>query len=211
MATLSDGNFTGLRTSLGEWLHRSDLSNTDLGNFIWLFEKDFNASLRVKGMEAQTTIASTSGYLPHPSDWQAWKNITIAVGNLRYQLNPMSEEQWNNLEGLTGVAQPRGYVVRGDRTYLVAAPDSSGYSYQTTYYQGVTNLSGSASTNWLLTKFPMVYLYGSLLQAQAFAQDDREISKWEAAFNSGMSNVLVESQRASFGGGTLQITPDRFY
>lgn len=211
MATLSDGNFTGLRTSLGEWLHRSDLTSTDLGNFIWLFEKDFNASLRVKGMEAQTTIASVSGYLPNPADWQAWKNITIVVGTLRYQLNPMSEEQWNNLEGFTGVDRPRGYVVRGDRTYLVASPDSTGYSYQTTYFQGVTSLSGTAATNWLLTKFPQVYLYGSLLQAQAYAQDDKEIAKWEAAFNAGMANVLVESQKASFSGGTLQIIPDRSY
>ncbi len=213
MATLSDGNFTGVRTSIGEWLHRTDLTNTDLGNFIYLFEKGFNTECRLRNMEAQTTIPVTTGYLAHPSDWQGWKSIKVVQGGLAYPLKPMSEEQAAEVFGRWNPpGAPQGYVVRGDRTYVVPEPLSVQYSYETTYYQGVPALGPSNTTNWLLTAYPMLYLFGSLVEASNFVPaNDDAVAKWQAYRDSWFSKVELASQKASFSGGIPQILPDRWF
>lgn len=210
MATLSDQNFTGLRASIGDWIRRGDLTNTDYGNFIYLFEKDFNATLRVRGMEEETTIASTVGYLPHPTDWQAWKTISIVSGTTKYHLHPITEEQAASTYYDSDTDRPQGYVVRGNKTYLIPYPDGT-YSYVTTYYKGVPQLGASSTTNWLLNQFPQCYLYGSLLQGQAFVADDVQVQKWLAAYNASMDNVTQESQKAQFLGGVPAMKPDRYF
>ena len=168
MATLSDGTYTGLRASLGDWLHRADLTNTDLGNFVYLYEAEFNTAMRIRKMEAQTSIVITSNYLAHPSDWQAWKSLKISHGGILYALTPISEENAGRIYGDSYLALPQGYVVRGDRTYLYPEADAT-YTVLTTYFQGVPSLSAN-STNWLMNKFPQAYLYGSLMQASQYVE-----------------------------------------
>jgi uncharacterized Rmd1/YagE family protein len=51
LATYSD-----LKTSLANWLNRTDLTSEISGDFIVLAEKDFNSKLRVRKMIAQSSI-----------------------------------------------------------------------------------------------------------------------------------------------------------
>lgn len=208
MATLSDANFTGLRTSLGEWLHRSDLTDTDLGNFIFLFEKEFNREMRVRNMEAETTIASVSGALPNPSDWQEWKNITFVQNGDNYQLSAVSEEEANMLYGTKTPGTPQAYVVRGSNTVIAPAPDSSSYSYKTRYFQGVPALSGSATTNWLLNAFPDCYLHGAMAQASAFTYEDQRALGWKAIKEETFDKIKKMAKRQSFSGGVPVMRAD---
>lgn len=212
MATLSDKNFTGLRTSCGDWLHRSDLTNTDLGNFIFLAEAEFNTEMRNRNMEARTTIGVTSGYLPHPSDWQEWKTIVLVKGSERFTLDPISEEVATLLYGQAADdSMPRGYAVQNGRTYIYPDEAVTSYTYETVYYQGITNLSGSASTNWLLNQYPQAYLFASLLQATGFEGDDARIPIWKSGRDEAMDKIEKASKRASFSGGVMQMRPDRVY
>ena len=48
--------YTELKTSLANWLNRSDLTTEIADDFIKLAEADFNSKLRVRSMVAQTTI-----------------------------------------------------------------------------------------------------------------------------------------------------------
>jgi hypothetical protein len=208
MATIRDANFTGLRTSLGEWLHRSDLTNTDLGNFIWLAEAHFNTEMRDRGMEASTTIPVTSGYLAHPADWREWKSISLVSGNTRIPLQPLSQEQVDLVYGSAYGQIPAGYVINSDRTIIVPGATGS-FSYETWYYQGVPALTASATTNWLLTKYPQAYLYQSLLEAVGFTSEDDRIPLWKAGVDEALNKIAIASQNARYSGAVLQSRPDR--
>lgn len=209
MATLSDGNFTGVRASLGDWLARSDLTNTDYGNFIYLFEKEFNTEMRLRGMEGQTTPGVTSGYIQHPSDFLQWKSLKVVEGGKEYALGALTEENAAYDYGLSFPDRARGFVIRGDKTYIY--PIGATGTYTGVYFQGVPALNASNTTNWLLTKYPQLYLYGPLLQAQAYVSNPDKIQLWNIAFEQAKAKVFTESQRASFGGGLPTMRPDRFY
>lgn len=212
MATIADKNFTGLRTSIGDWLHRNDLTNTDLGNFIFLAEAEFNTEMRNRNMEARTTIGVTSGYLPHPSDWQEWKTITLVQGSQRFALDPISEEVATMLYGQAADdTMPRGYVVQNGRTYIYPSQAVTAYTYETVYFQGIPNLSGSVTTNWMLNQYPQGYLFASLLQATGFGGDDDRVGLWKSGRDEALDKIDKASKRASYSGGIPQMRPDRVF
>ena len=66
---MSLADYTSLKAAIAsDWLHRSDLS-TAIVDYITLFETEFNSEVRHREMEAQTVLASTAGYLLHPTNW----------------------------------------------------------------------------------------------------------------------------------------------
>lgn len=203
---MSLADWTGLTASIGSWLHRAD--HTSIApDLITLAEQDFNDELRARQMETQTSLTITSGYLAHPSDWLEWKGIEVTTAKGTHRISPDSEENVSdNQVGITS-AEPYQYVVRGDRTYIRPAPDSSSYAYPTLYYAKVPALSASQTTNWLLTRYPGAYLLGSLAHAKAFLEDE----VWEYFNNQAQKmrdRINYDSRRSSKGRQALTMKSD---
>ena len=49
-------NYSELKSSIANWLNRSDLTTEIAEDFIVLAEKDFNSKLRIRSMVTQTII-----------------------------------------------------------------------------------------------------------------------------------------------------------
>lgn len=198
---MSLADYTALKTAVAtDWLHRTDLTS-QAADFIALFESDFNSSMRVRQMEAQTSVTSTAGYLLHPANWLGWKEVRGTVGSVPYELNPVSDEiAVARTAGVSGIS--RYYKPTGSRTYLYP---STGGTFAAKYYEGVGLTSG---TNWLLTAYPGAYLYGSLLQATAFIGDDPRIPLWQAMYADIMGKIAKDSKRTEYGGQVLRMNPD---
>ncbi len=211
MANISDGNYTGLVDSVQAWLHRADVTDPDVDNFIHLFEADFNARLRMRNMEAQTTIGATSGYLPHPPDWLEWRSIYRVQGQFTEALLPVSNEGAAVDYGYSYLSDPRGYRVVGDRTYIAPAPGSGAWSYVTIYSQQVPALSTTQTTNWLLTNYPHIYLQGCLFWAGDYLQDDQKAQKYDQLMNRTLDQLKITSERSKYEGGVAYMRPDRWY
>jgi len=60
-------------------------------------------------------------------------------------------------------------------------------------------------TNWLLTLAPDVYLYGALLEAAPYTQNDNRIQVWGAGFSSALDSLNRLGMASSFNAGPLQI------
>lgn len=200
-------NYTSLLTAVGtNWLHRTDMTSV-IPDFITLFESDFNANVRIRQMERTTSIGSTSGYLIHPSQWRDWKQLTYMSGGYRYNLQPISEEQAVIQTGDEPATDPRYYKVRNDRTYLYPSPSATA-TVEATYYEGVTSLSPTSNSNWLLNAYPGAYLYGCLEQAIPYVADDPRIPVWTGAKERLIEMMKRESKKAENGSQVLKIRPD---
>jgi hypothetical protein len=200
---MSFADLTSLKTALaGDWMHRADLT-TAIGDFVALFESDFNASVRVRQMETETTITSTTGFLVHPTNWLGWKQISGTINGTRYDLQPVTDETADS-RGQSDIPgdQAARYKVKGTKTYIFPATDAA---FPTTYYQGVGLSSG---TNWLLTAYPGAYLYGALLQATASIGDDARVPLWSAAFEKILERIRSDSRRSENSGQVLKMSPD---
>ena len=53
----------------------------------------------------------------------------------------------------------------------------------------------SESTNWLLTRYPDVYLYGALAECEMHLLNDARIPMWKAYFDSGIAEVNEVDER----------------
>lgn len=199
---MSLADYTSLKVAIGtDWLHRTDLTS-QVPDFIQLFESDFNSSVRVRQMEAQTSQVSTSGFLLHPTNWLGWKEIRGTNGGVQYNLEPVTDEI--ALLRTAGDTVPaRYYKVKGTKTYLY--PSASAVTFPSTYYEGVALTTGA---NWLLTAYPGAYLYGSLLQTTAFIGDDARLELWEAAFERILTRIRADSRKSEWSGQVLRMQPD---
>ena len=199
---MSLADYTGVKAALGDWLHRADIT-TQADDFIDLFESEFNATMRVRQMEQQTTIASTTGYLTHPSNWLGWKGIKATTGGNDYYLQPVTDETAiRETFALTG--EPMYYKVTDSKTFIYPNP-GSGVNFKTIYHEGVALSSG---TNWLLTAYPGAYLYGGLLQAHGYTENDERIALWSQAYDAIKASIRSDSRRAEWSGQVLQMKPD---
>jgi hypothetical protein len=92
----------------------------------------------------------------------------------------------------------------GDTFQLVPTPDAS-YTVELTYYSKIPALSDSNTTNWLLTNSPDVYLYGSLLEAAPYLDDDNKLQVWGSLLEQSLNALQIESDRAKVGSSSIRM------
>lgn len=200
---MSFADYTSLKSAIAtDWLNRADLT-TSIGDYIALFESDFNADIRVRQMETETAQVSTAGFLLHPTGWLGWKQVSGTFSSRKYDLQPVTDEIADiRVSGEMTGNPARFYKVKADRTYIYPATNAS---FNTVFYQGVGLVSG---TNWLLTAYPGAYLYGALLAATASTGDDARIPLWQQAYLATLERIKAGSRRQEWSGQVLRMNPD---
>lgn len=195
-------DYASLKTEAATWLARAD-QTSNIDTFIDNFEAWFNRSARVRQMVTSTTsLTISSGVITNPTDWLEWKNIrvtTVPITHVEIYTEETGDYQIE--DGQTG--RPLRAIVRGDTTILRPTPDSTSYAYEAVYYQKLTALSGSNTTNWLLTSHSDIYLYGTLWQACMLLQDAQTSMYWKGLTDEKMTGLFASSRRSTHGGGSL--------
>jgi len=106
------------------------------------------------------------------------------------------------LTKFTASGRPKFFGVVGSELRFVPTPDSN-YTAEIVYFANLNKLSGSVSTNFVLTSSPDIYLYGSLLQAAPYLQDDARIQTWATLYERALNDLQTADDRGSTSGGTL--------
>ena len=101
------------------------------------------------------------------------------------------------------------YSIVGAIIEFVPPPDDT-YSATLTYYQKIPDLATN-STNWLLTQWPDLYLYSTLLQAAPYLKDDDRILVWEGFVSRILSEIELDDQRAQYNASPLSMRPRRAF
>ena len=193
-----------LKSSLADWLNRSDLTSV-IPDFIRLAEAQMERQLRTRQMIVRATASFAAGaeYGTVPDDFleaKAVKLDTNPVTSLTFQTIDALDQLSNTTYLSSG--KPLYFTVVGNQFRLLPIPDGA-YTAELVYYSKLTKLSASVATNWLLTQAPDVYLYGSLLQAAPYLQDDARISVWSSLYLAGLDQLQVADDRGSTSGGAL--------
>jgi hypothetical protein len=187
--------FAELKTAISNWSHRDDLTSTNLEEFIALAEADLQIRANLTQWDTEATVTITAGAGSLPADFQSMRSIRFGADDL--QLSPVSAAKYDFLVGATDPAGPINYAIVGTELRLVpvATGDAS-----ILYTARFTPLSGSATTNSLLTLFPDAYLYGALVQFSIWASDDAALQKYGALY-AGPDFM----NQASFGGAVGRV------
>ena len=64
-------------------------------------------------------------------------------------------------------------------------------------------LSDADPTNWVLSDYPNLYLYGSLLHSAPFLKDDMRLGMWQGKFDQLLAQINAQEVSQNLG-ATLQ-------
>ena len=194
--------YAELKTSIGDWLNRSDLT-TAIPDFISLAEAQIERTLRTRQMIVRANASFDAQYGAVPSDFLEVKSLKLTSTNPQTPLQFLSIDALDNeMTKYTASGKPKFFGVVGGQFRIVPTPDSN-YTTELTYYAKLTKLSSSVSSNWLLASSPDIYLYGALLQAAPYLQDDARIQTWATLYERALNDAQTADDRGASSGGAL--------
>ena len=169
--------YTELKTSIGDWLNRTDLTSA-IADFISLAEAQIERQLRTRQMITRANADISTEYAALPSDFLETKSFKLTSTN---PVTPLIFQTIDALDDLSrtfsAASRPKYFGIVGGQIRVVPVPDAT-YTTELIYYAKLSKLSSTVSINWLLAASPDIYLYGSLLQAAPYLQDDARIPVW---------------------------------
>jgi hypothetical protein len=194
--------YSELKTSIGDWLNRSDLT-TAIPDFISLAEAQIERTLRTRQMIVRANASFDAQYGAVPSDFLETKSLKLTSTNPQTPLQFLSIDALDNeAANYTASGKPKFFGVVGGQFRIVPTPDAN-YTTELTYYAKLTKLSSSVASNWLLASSPDIYLYGSLLQAAPYLQDDARIQTWATLYERALNDLQTADDRGASSGGAL--------
>lgn len=130
--------------------------------------------LRCRDMETISTVTLTSGVGTLPTDYLQYRRVVEAAVSPRRELEYITPSGADQQYPSRSSGSGHHFTIIGSSIYtfpLVAT------SCELTYYARVPALTASATTNWLLTKNPNIYLRASLFHAAEYIKNDAEMQK----------------------------------
>lgn len=195
--------YAELKSAVADWLNRDDLTSV-ISSFIALAEADLNRTLRDYRMEKRSTATLEAQYSALPGDWVETIRLQLTDGTSRLEL--VSDGALADLRAMRSDAtgKPTHYAHTAGGLELFPTPDAS-YEAELVYVAKVPTLSDTATTNWLLSAAPDVYLYGALVQSAPYLKDDARATVWAGLYQSAITNLNAASERSRYSGSGLRL------
>ena len=184
-------NFTELKSSIANWIHRNDLSAV-IPDFITLAESRMSLELDVDQLQKTATITTVSGSdtVALPSDFKSMIDATITMGSVMYVLDKMPAQLLRNRWGSYTSNSPQSYSILNTKLKLGPIPNGD-YDIVLEYNCTVPSLSDSNPTNDLLTAYPDMYLHCCLIYAATFIRDAEMVGAMETLYNADKERANI--------------------
>jgi hypothetical protein len=95
----------------------------------------------------------------------------------------------------SSTGKPAKYTIVGTNTaYLRPIPDST-YSMRLIYYAKLAALSDSATSNWLLTYGPDVYIAAAMIELCFYLENDERLQYWKGKLDEGLNDLMGDDRQ----------------
>ncbi|CUI02616.1 Constituent protein [Janthinobacterium sp. CG23_2] len=193
---ITSQDYFWLVETVKNWLHRSDLA-ARVPDFILLAESRINrlAKVRVMGVDAALVMTPGSRFVVLPADYVSPSALWLDANQPRTKLTPLVAEQ---MPVANNAGMPTYWAVDGTMLAFDRVPDQA---YPLAFrYRARFKLTAQAPTNYLLERYPDLYLYGALLESAPFIGQDERIGLWKSMFDQAVQEINnVEHQSRSVG------------
>jgi hypothetical protein len=201
-----DGTYSGLTSSVASWMNRTDLA-TVIPDFVTIVESRIARDLRLRNQIVTTTLNAVASVqsVALPTDWLEFENLSVTLTgtpdtNLQYLTIEQIDAKYPNGGG---TSRPFVYTIEGPNLLLGPVPDVN-YALGVLYYARFASLI-TAGTNWLMTNFPNVYLYGALREAALFTMNDERAAHWDTLYTKTVKDVQDIDDTASHSGSAIRV------
>lgn len=190
------------------WSDRADIDPALVLDMIGNVTGRLNRLLRMPDMESAEIMQCFGGSITIPNDFIALRSIvgeSDEFGRNALQYIPTDvftaylRDNKDVPDGVTYYTRLGRYW----RLYPNNLPD--GVAFRVNYYQNLPEINTVFPTNWLLQKYPQMYLFGLLEQIYMFTMDDDRAAYWKAKFENAAGELQAESDQAHYSGTRLAI------
>jgi hypothetical protein len=196
--------YSGLLTSAGHWLNRSDLT-AKIPLFIQLVEERLSRILRCPEMEEEATLSTTAERIDLPTDFRKARALYLDT-DPRQELELVTLGTLRTKYAVQTTGKPECYAISGLEIVFGPAPDDT-YDAILTYYQDIPALSTDLETNWVISKHPSLYLYGTLMQAEFYGWNDERLPLVKAAWDEAIDELTEQGKGKQYGSAPLRLRP----
>lgn len=199
------GELKALLDGQNGYLHRSDLTAT-IPSFITLAHARVNRDLNIPELESRATADVTAGdrYIALPDDVFFLRNIQISIAGGRQLLMQLSPAQMDVLNSQIVSGEPTSYALYGNQIELQPTPESSA-TLEIVYQYRLAALSADTDTNDILTNYPNIYVYATMLEATPFIQADERAGMWHEYYKEERDRINDIGEDRRLSGSPLQI------
>lgn len=188
---MSIQTYTDLQSAVARWIKRTDLTDV-IPDFIELAEARFKSLLEIRAGEGEVSLSleADTDLVPLPCDVKNPISLWVADITPRQLLDQVLAQ---NLPYTTIPSRPLYWAIDGEYIRVQGPADKQyplWFRYQQTF-----RLGASRQTNYVLTNYPNVYLFGTLVEAALYTQDPNAASAWEAKLQDAVK--LANDQEAS--------------
>ena len=196
-------NYSDLISAVANELHRSDLDSV-IPDKITLAEVRINGDLDARLQDTKTTLTCVANqdYVTAPTDMIGIRHLSVQVTPV-VTLDYVTPDQFETSFpwGSTGI--PQVFTIIGSKIYLAPIPDSA-YVLTTVYKAKVPSLETNTTT-WLMTNYPNVYFFATLLEMSPYIKDDARIPMWMEAYSRAIESV---NKQDWYSGSMMRIRTD---
>ena len=180
---MSFSDYTGLKAEIADYLARDDLT-ANIVDFITLFESGYSRKiLRAREQEATATLTPSSGTVSLPSDYLSSRRLTW-TGSPRIELYYVHPSILQATYPTSPTDVPKIYTIEGGNILIRPVSNTA---LEFLYLQKTGAIS--TALNWLLTKWPDVYLKGSMVEAYLYLKDFDNASKWGVLYEAALQEI----------------------
>lgn len=198
-------DYPTLLAAIKNWVDRSDFGAV-APVLVGLAEKRMNRDLRVRDMLQRETapLVAAQQYVDLPDDMIELKAVRPITNPPSRPLTVMTldAQQEHFAENISTSQVPTSYALLGDSISL-SPPPTGAFTLEIVYYGSIAPLTYAAPVNWLVTKWPDAYLFGSLVESAPYLRDDDRMGVWKDRFEEILNEIQAADARAELAGGRM--------
>jgi hypothetical protein len=180
----------------GNEVNVANLGGTTEANGSWIITVIDGSNIDLQGSTFTNaygnggTVTAQSGFTTLPSDYLAWRRVTW-TGSTRSELGYVHPSYLQAAYPSQPADVPRIFTIEGSTLKVMPL---CGTPLEFDYYQAIPSLV-SASTNWLMTSHPDLYLFGSMCEAEAFGVNDERMPMWKARRDEIFEEIIMRDRQ----------------
>jgi hypothetical protein len=206
-------NYQGLCAKISDTLNRADLTSVIPDFTVMATTRISRDMARIKhpGSITRAIASVVNDYAPLPTDFLSMYQLMDQDTQMALiyitpdQSMTIQAQGWSPQTTIVPVLAPYYtptqntiyYTIMGKTLRMVPPPASATpATLEMWYYSNLPAISTGNPTNWALTQYPDLYLYGSLVHTAPYLKNDERIQVWEGIYQSILNDIEVEADRS---------------
>jgi len=121
----------------------------------------------------------------------------------RSTLKYLNPEQMNDVSQFGSETGQVFYTIIANQLQIMPPQDNR--VLEMVYYQSIKPLTSLTPINWISQEFPDLYLFGLMVEINAFVKDAESKMIWDQRFKEAIVEIEADDQQSRWSGTPLEI------